>query len=452
MKIKWAIWATGILAVILGAGAFGQTPKTTPQVLFTFNGPDIDGTPTFFVEVSPGNFMGIVANGAQIFSITSTGAYQGIYTFPYLGGGLGAIGFAPALNGQVYGSAEEPGDTPTFSELFSVALNGAFTAYPYNPSTVGGAEVPVQHPDNHLYAVMGKYGSARFAQLDYQGNPTFLHTFSASEGAPYLTFLGAKGDFFYGLSMIGEFVDVGIFRLSTAGEFSWIIPSISPPNGASYGIDLVQASNGKFYGTLPNGGTAGVGSIFEATLDGNLRTVYSFPNENFGNPENLIEASDGMLYGTAVGGYTHGQYNAYSNIFRVDPSSGKFEIVSVFNPGGSPDCPCKLVQGTDGRIYGISYYQNNYGTFFVLDLALPKPQPFVPFFAPQAGVVGHQVLLWGRNLLGATGVSFNGTPAFFSVASSQGIWADVPTGATTGPITVTTPNGSYTTTQPFTVN
>src|ERR1017187_5383431 len=94
MKIKWAIWATGILAVILGAGAFGQTPKTTPQVLFTFNGPDVDGTPTFFVEASPGNFMGIVANGAQIFSITSTGAYQGIYTFPYLGGGLGAIGFA----------------------------------------------------------------------------------------------------------------------------------------------------------------------------------------------------------------------------------------------------------------------------------------------------------------------------------------------------------------------
>ncbi len=439
--------------MILGSGAFGQIANTKPQVLFTFIGPDIDSTPTFFVEVRPGSFMGIVANGAQIFSITSTGTYQGIYTFPELGGGLGAEGFAPALNGQVYGSAEEPGDSPAFSELFSVAPNGAFTAYPYNPSTVGGAEVPVQHPNNHLYAVMGKYGSARFAQLDYQGNPTFLHTFSASEGAPYLTFLGARGDFFYGLSMIGEFVNVGIFRLSTAGEFSWVIPSISPPYGASYGIDLVQAGNGKFYGTLPNGGTAGVGSIFEATLDGNLRTVYSFTNENFGNPENLIEASDGMLYGTAIGMYTHGQYNAYSNIFRVDPSNGNFEIVSVFNAGGSPVCPCKLLQGTDGRIYGISYYQNDDGTFFVLDLALPKPQPSVPLFAPQAGTAGQQVLLWGRNLLGATVVSFNGTPAAsFSVPSSQGIWVDVPPGATTGPITVTTPNGSYTTTQPFTVN
>ncbi len=450
MKMKWAIRA---LATLGGTGVFAQTPKT-PQVLYTFNGPDVDGTPTFFAELTPGNFMGIVANGAQLFSVTSTGGYQGIYTFPSIPSGIGAIGLAPALNGQVYGSAAQAGTAPTFSELFSVALNGAVTGYPYNPSTQGGSEVPVQHPDNHLYAVFGKEGGpARFARLDYQGNPTWLHTFSASEGAPYLTFLGAKGDFFYGLSMIGEFADVGIFRISTEGEFSWIVPSISPPNGASYSIDLIQASNGNFYGTLPNGGSAGVGGIFEATPDGSLRTIYSFPDENFGNPENLIEASDGMLYGTAVGGYTHGQYNAYSNIFRVDPSNGKFEIVSVFNPGGSPDCPCKLAQGTDGRIYGVSYYQNTYGTFFVLDLALPKPRPRVPFFTPREGGAGQQVLLWGRNLLGATGVSFNGTPATnFTVASAQGIWVDVPTGASTGPIAVTTPNGSYTTNQVFTVH
>jgi hypothetical protein len=194
------------------------------------------------------------------------------------------------------------------------------------------------------------------------------------------------------------------------------------------------------------------GSIFKATLDGKLRTVYSFQNVNFSNPETLIEASDGMLYGTALGGDTPHHNNAYSNIFRVDPSSGQFETIYVFNQGGWPDCPCNLVQGTDGRIYRISYYQNTYGTFFVLDLALPKPPPFVPFFVPQSGETGQQVLLWGRNLLAASSVSFYGTPATsFSVASSQGIWVSVPVGASTGPITVTTPNGSYTTSQIFTV-
>ncbi len=62
------------------------------------------------------------------------------------------------------------------------------------------------------------------------------------------------------------------------------------------------------------------------------------------------------------------------------------------------------------------------------------------------------MLLWGDALLGTTAVSFNGTPApGFGVPSKQGIWVQVPAGATSGPVTVTTPNGTYTTPQSFTV-
>ena len=58
----------------------------------------------------------------------------------------------------------------------------------------------------------------------------------------------------------------------------------------------------------------------------------------------------------------------------------------------------------------------------------------------------------GANLLGTTAVSFNGTPATsFAVASSQGVFAEVPNGATSGTITITTPNGTSTSKQDFTV-
>jgi hypothetical protein len=61
-------------------------------------------------------------------------------------------------------------------------------------------------------------------------------------------------------------------------------------------------------------------------------------------------------------------------------------------------------------------------------------------------------LLFGANLFSTSAVSFNGSPATeFVVASAQGVWVQVPEGATTGPITITTPNGSFTSQQSFMV-
>lgn len=71
------------------------------------------------------------------------------------------------------------------------------------------------------------------------------------------------------------------------------------------------------------------------------------------------------------------------------------------------------------------------------------PAPTVSSFLPAAGGYGATVVLTGTNLTGATLVSFGGTYATsFTVDSSTQITALVPSGATTGAITVTTPGGS----------
>ncbi len=78
---------------------------------------------------------------------------------------------------------------------------------------------------------------------------------------------------------------------------------------------------------------------------------------------------------------------------------------------------------------------DNYGTLFSLSTNLPA---FVET-NPSSGKVGKTVVIMGNNLKGSTAVKFNGTAAQFRVAANSAIVATVPTGATSGSVSVTTP-------------
>jgi uncharacterized protein (TIGR03437 family) len=58
------------------------------------------------------------------------------------------------------------------------------------------------------------------------------------------------------------------------------------------------------------------------------------------------------------------------------------------------------------------------------------------------GKAGTTAMILGDNLTGTTKVSFNGIVAPFTVVSDTEIEATVPTGATTGTVTVVTPGGT----------
>jgi len=70
---------------------------------------------------------------------------------------------------------------------------------------------------------------------------------------------------------------------------------------------------------------------------------------------------------------------------------------------------------------------------------------------PKKAEVGTVVAIKGSNLLGATAVKFNGITAVFTVDSNKLIHATVPTGATTGVITVLTKTQTATSAHPFAV-
>jgi IPT/TIG domain len=78
-------------------------------------------------------------------------------------------------------------------------------------------------------------------------------------------------------------------------------------------------------------------------------------------------------------------------------------------------------------------------------------KPTISSFSPLSGPVGTVVSIYGTNFTGATAVKFAGTSAGFAVNSSTKITATVPTGASTGKISVTTPAGSVWSAKTFTV-
>jgi uncharacterized repeat protein (TIGR03803 family) len=121
-----------------------------------------------------------------------------------------------------------------------------------------------------------------------------------------------------------------------------------------WGMNLIQGTDGNFYGTTYEGGTYGMGTVFKVAPEGVLTTLYSFcaqtgcPDGN-GPYGGLVQASDGNFYGiTSLGG----AYND-GTVFKITPE-GTLTRLHSFNgaDGISPSSP--LIQASNGNFYGTT--------------------------------------------------------------------------------------------------
>lgn len=105
----------------------------------------------------------------------------------------------------------------------------------------------------------------------------------------------------------------------------------------------------------------------------------------------------------------------------------------------------QLVAKQRWRFYGVASAGGEYqsGTVYRYNNGALPPLPTVQYFRPQSGSVDAPVLIRGSHLIGLVCIGFNGIPAtkIISRGSDYAI-TYVPTGARSGPITITTSNGS----------
>ena len=107
--------------------------------------------------------------------------------------------------------------------------------------------------------------------------------------------------------------------------------------------------------------------------------------------------------------------------------------------------PYAIAAGPDGAMWFATIESGTIGRLTT------TVTPGISGFTPGSGAVGTAVTISGRNFAGVSQVTFNGVPASIVSHNAKQIVADVPAGATSGAISVTTAAGTATSSTPFTV-
>lgn len=395
----------------------------------------------------------------SVFKITPAGVLTVLHHFSGSDGQGSVSGLTLGADGNFYGTTDA-GGVYSRGTIFRITAEGALTTL---HSFKGGAEgsnpeaPPIEGIDANFYgttaggSTTSDYGSVY--KITPSGTFTTLHTFANIDGAsPYAPLLQGTDGYFYGTTFSGGTAGVGtIFRISSAGAFKTLLnfDGGSFSNGGHPYGPLIQGSDGNFYGSAATGGFEDAGVAFQVTPSGVLSVLRSFVGAGDGaNPVGgVVQATDGNIYGTNTSYGDDGE----GVIFLTSPS-GAFAVLYAFDCYSGARPQVTLLQHTNGKLYGDAggvcfggvFSQ---GVFYSLDMALG---PFVTFL-PAARQVGHTVEFLGQGFIGTSAVSFNGTPAPFTVVSDTYLTATVPEGATSGFVTVTTPGGTLKSNKKFLV-
>ncbi|RZL13334.1 MAG: hypothetical protein EOO62_08420, partial [Hymenobacter sp.] len=236
-----------------------------------------------------------------------------------------------------------------------------------------------------------------------------------------------------------------------------------------------QNSYSVLLGSTTNPGTLGTATVVSTAANYPMRVALGDVN-NDGNLDLAIgfvtAYNTAVMLGTGTGSFgaaTTYSTPSFGSVLLTDlTGDGNLDLLAASNEGiavlrGAGNGSFASATNTPLASYGVAVgdFNNdgrldvgsvNYDTNNASVLLNQSLVPAITSLSATSGTAGASVVLTGTNFTGATSVSFNGTAATsFTVNSAAQITTSVPAGATTGTITVTTPNGTGTSTQVFTI-
>ncbi|HLZ42248.1 MAG TPA: choice-of-anchor tandem repeat GloVer-containing protein [Candidatus Sulfotelmatobacter sp.] len=349
--------------------------------------------------------------------------------------------------------------------------------------------------DGTLYGTTGTGGTnfqGTIFRMTTAGVIQTLYSFTGNSdgGGPNAPLVQASDGTFYGTTSYDlQNFDGTVFKFTLKPFKLTTLHNFTGSDGANPDAGLLLATDGNLYGTTSSGGQGGndFGTLFEITTGGVFTHLFDFTGDVVGvagaQPRTtLMEDTNGILYGlTSTGGLNGVDAGGYGVFYSLTLPNVNTNITLCCNWWVILDQPVTILGQNLTGVFSVSFggaaaqftpgsdtyltaYVPNGAVDGVATVTLATGQqlqsqqtvhilPKVTSLDPLSGSVGTVVNVSGGGFSGTKKVTFGGVAASnFTTLSPSLIQATVPTGAVTGKVVVTTPNGSANSKQTFTVH
>ena len=378
------------------SNAIARPVSSAYRVLHRFYGHRIGGYDTAapLIDVK-GTLYGTNARGGlygygTVFSISTRGVKKTLYDFR--GGSDGGNPKARLLNvnGTLYGTTEFGG---TFCEqsnqrcgtVFSITTSGQEKViYDFKGGSDGQAPIAgLIDVNGLLYGTTleggNSYGQGTVYSVSKSGTENVIHRFGGGGGwGPVRVDLIEVDGTLYGTTEQGGASGFGVvFGITPKGHYKMLYTFTGGSDGGHPDAGLIDV-DGTLYGTTTYGGGLGCrtknfpdcGTVFAVTTKGNEHVLYTFTNASGGawDPEGGLTELSGTLYGTTMygGAAQCGTRTGYGcgTIYSVS-ASGAEQVFHSFAGGGTDGAnPVATLLNVKGMLYGTT--ERAPGTVFAL--------------------------------------------------------------------------------------
>lgn len=306
---------------------FKLSPNGIETLLYRFTGmPDGEAPFANLIVDREGNLYGTTAYGGTsnygvVFEIDTSKSETALYSFgAYPDGEYPFAGLVMDANGNIYGTTQEGGTETSCwggcGTVFRLSPIGEETVlFSFAPPAESPTASLTLDTAGNLYGITTGGNSCCLGTLfalSKAGVVTTLYTFTGGtdgEGPKGGILRDGKGRF-YGMTISGGDIDCGygygcgeVYELSPKGKKTDLHLFTGSPDGANPNAGLVRDRQGNFYGTTPNGGDYGLGTIFKLDSRNRLTVLHSFANADGATPySTLIQDDGGNFYGTTLSG------------------------------------------------------------------------------------------------------------------------------------------------------